>query len=545
MSGGGPSARHTSENDSHVTFETNVNATGKNKDVLAKHAERQPQTPAIVEDFPDGYRRVMTYKAFNGEVNRIANSLLRLGFKSGDRLAWCGRNSAEVLIVQQAIRKLGGQSVALNPRLTAHEVKLILEASEARFVWADEDATDLFLEVQTGGTESRLIVGYYEVADGQLRGEDITSGVTQEEPMGCAESPFGRPISFTSGTTGKPRGVMRPLLLPGCSELRLLAEMWGPAPHVCLTSGSLTHGGPGRTAMHALARGDTVIVQRKFDPVDWLRLVDLYKVTLSYCAPIIIRDVCNLPAEVKAGYDRSSIRCIVAGAARWPYRLKLMYREDFPNDTLWEVYGSTELGSTTVMRPAEHWDKPDACGKPVPGVDIVLVGPDGRRISTPYQRGLLYAKSDSLFEGYVGDQSAFEAARWGDGYFTSGDVAYFDEDGYFYICDREKDMIVSGGVNIYPGEIEAVVETCAGVLECAVVGVPDDRWGEVVHAVIIPKETGQLSAEIVIAHCRTYLAPYKLPRSIEFVSELPRTSSGKVRKRDLRSRYWAGTGRSV
>jgi len=256
--------------------------------------------------------------------------------------------------------------------------------------------------------------------------------------------------------------------------------------------------------------------------------------------------VCSLPEEVKARYDRSSIRTIFAGAARWPYALKLKYRNDFPEDTLWEIYGSSETGSVTVVRPEQHWDKPESCGKPVPGVVVVLIGEDGEPITEPHREGLLYCKSDNLFIGYEGDEEAYQSACWGDGYITVGDVAYFDQDGFYYICDRAKDMIVSGGVNVYPAEVETVLDRCPGVGESAVFGIPDDKWGEVIHAVIV-RELGEASPteSEVIDHCRKFMAAYKVPRSIEFAGDLPRTAVGKIRKAELRQRHWAAVGRRI
>jgi len=204
-----------------------------------------------------------------------------------------------------------------------------------------------------------------------------------------------------------------------------------------------------------------------------------------------------------------------------------------------------------VMAPHEHWGKPESSGKAVDGVDIVLVDENGEVVVKPYVRGVLYAKCDSMLATYDGDEQAFREASWEGGHFTVGDIAYFDEDGFYYICDRQKDMIVSGGVNVYPAEIEAVLDSCPGVFESAVIGIPDPDWGERVHALVIRRDgaDGADGADVtereIIGYCREHLAGYKVPRSVEFVGDFPRTPVGKILKRVLRQRYWADSGRSV
>jgi acyl-CoA synthetase (AMP-forming)/AMP-acid ligase II len=515
------------------------------QDILSVLARKHPDKPAVIDDRPDGTVESVTFAQFNRRVNKLANALLTGGLRAGERVVWCSRNSTEPLILQQAARKLQAQSVALHPRATRTEAVLILNAAKAALLFVEPDLADTFAGIENE-TDVRSVVSFGDSrAAGVLPAAELTANASDAEPDAMPGDPFVSTISFTSGTTGKPKGVIRGPMPPGSSEARLLDRIWGPKPHVYLTSGSWSHGGPGGHGMRALLRGDTVIMQRRFDPEDWLRLVEKYKVSYSYCAPTIIRQVCNLPDEVKRRYDISSIRVIFAGAAKWSYALKLAYRRDFPENTLWEIYGSTELASNTVMGPAEHWGKPESCGKAVEGVDIVLVDENGDVVAKPYERGILYAKCDSMLATYDGDNQAFREASWGDGYFTVGDIAYFDEDGFYYICDRQKDMIVSGGVNIYPAEIEAVLDSCPGVFESAVIGIPDPDWGERVHALVIARDGAEVTEQGIIDYCREHLSGHKVPRSVEFTGDFPRTPVGKILKRVLRQRYWADSGRSV
>ena len=224
--------------------------------------------------------------------------------------------------------------------------------------------------------------------------------------------------------------------------------------------------------------------------------------------------------------------------------MKQAYLADFPADSLWEVYGSTELGVNTVLSPSDQLTRPGSCGLPAPGVEIVLMDDDGVPVTETGAPGELFVRSRSVFATYYKAEDKYEADRRGD-YHTVGDVAYRDEDGYVYICDRKKDMIISGGMNIYPAEIEAALEQHPGVFDVAVFGVPSEQWGEAVHAAVVPQPGHALSEEDVIAFSRQHLAGYKIPRSVSFLDELPRTGSGKLLKRELRAPYWAGYSRQV
>ena len=235
----------------------------------------------------------------------------------------------------------------------------------------------------------------------------------------------------------------------------------------------------------AQALGQTVIVQRKFDPEDWLRLVDKYKVTSTFCAPTPIRMICNLPDDVKAKYDVSSMRRMIANAAPWSFALKQMYLADFPADSLFEVYGSTELGVNCVLRPEDQLRKPGSCGQPAPMVEIKLFDDDGNEVTGtgPEHTGELFVKSPSVFADYYKQHDKYDddSARLPD----RRRHRLPRRRGLLYICDRKKDMIISGGMNIYPAEIEAALEAHPDVLEAAVFGIPSEEWGESVHAVVV------------------------------------------------------------
>ena len=235
----------------------------------------------------------------------------------------------------------------------------------------------------------------------------------------------------------------------------------------------------------------------------------------------------------------SSMRVMVANAAPWPFALKEAYVEDFPPESLWEVYGSTELGVNTVLAPDDQLRKPGSCGRPAPMVEIALFDDDRNLITEPHLPGEVFIRASSVFETYHKAHDRYQADEH-DGWHTVGDIAYRDEEGFYFICDRKKDMIISGGMNIYPAEVEAALERHPLVYEVAVIGVPSDDWGESVMAVIVPKtpeSSTPLTVEDVEGFARTQLAGYKVPRFIEFIDEIPKTGSNKILKRALRERF--------
>jgi acyl-CoA synthetase (AMP-forming)/AMP-acid ligase II len=319
---------------------------------------------------------------------------------------------------------------------------------------------------------------------------------------------------------------------------------------VYITTGPLYHSGPLGFMTLAYGLGQTVVVQRKFDPEDWLRLVETYRCSSTFSAPTPIRTVCNLPADVLDRYDRSSMRIMIANAAPWSMALKHRYLEVFRPDSLFEVYGSTELSINTILLPADQLRKPGSCGKELPMVEIRLYDDDGNIVTGvgPEATGELYVRSGSVFDDYYKQPDKF-ADDHRDGFQTVGDIAYRDEEGYFYICDRKRDMIISAGVNIYPAEVEAALELHPEIYEAAVFGIPSEEWGETVHAVIVPRPGSALAdsrdAGTVVDHARQHIAGFKVPRSISWMDELPKTGSGKILKRELRAPYWSGEHSNV
>jgi fatty-acyl-CoA synthase/long-chain acyl-CoA synthetase len=514
-------------------------------DHLSLYASSQPDKPAVIDDRPGANIVWWTYAELEAEANRLANVLASLGVGPGEKVIWCGPNSPQVVAVISATRKLGAVAVPLNHRLTAAEARYIVTHSDACAAYADAEYAHLIPAPHDGpvGNLRHVLVHSGAVPAGML-GHDLVARAPAEPPVRATEG-TGATMIYTSGTTGQPKGAYRKMT-DQSTAVALIGLIGYTPDDIYLTSGPLYHSGPLAFMSAGLILGQTIIIQRKFEPEDWLRLVDTYQVTSTFSAPPLIRLVCALPTEVKARYDRSSMRIMLANAAPWSFALKQAYLADFPPDSLWEVYGSTELGVNTVLEPADQLRKPGSCGRPAPGVEIRLLDADGNEIAGagPAHAGELYIRSTAVFNEYYKQPESYRAAMHGD-FHTVGDIAYRDEEGYYYICDRKTDMIITGGMNVYPAEIEAALEQHPGIFDVAVFGIPSEQWGEQVHATVVLAPGASLTEADVIAFARQQLAGYKCPRSVSFAGELPRTGSGKLLKRELRAPYWAGRTRQI
>jgi acyl-CoA synthetase (AMP-forming)/AMP-acid ligase II len=514
------------------------------EDFLSAYASSQPDKPGVIDDRPDGTVTVWTYAELEAQSNRVANLLVTLGAKRGTKVLWCGPNSPGVVALVNAARKIGAVAVPLNYRLTAEEAAYIIDHSDAEIAYADYEHAPMFAALKDRLPKLRQVIAFGGPApDGLLTDADIAAAPSTAPAQ--SEGGGGTMI-YTSGTTGRPKGAIR-TGPQDPSVLGALLNLFGYRPDdVYITSGPLYHSGPGAFMAAGLLFGQTILVQRKFDAEDWLRLVDKYKGSSTFSAPALIRMVCALPKEVKDRYDRSSMHVMIANAAPWSYALKQQYVADFPPESLFEVYGSTELGVDTVLLPADQLRKPGSCGQPAPGIEIRLFDDLGNEVTGtgPGHAGEVFVRSRGVFDTYYKNDASYDSGSRGD-FHTVGDVAYWDDEGYLYICDRKSDMIISGGMNIYPAEIEAALEENPDIYDVAVFGIPSGDWGEAVHATVVPAPGSSLTAAEVTAFAREHLASYKVPRSVAFASELPRTGSGKILKRELRAPYWAGRSAQV
>jgi len=506
-------------------------------DPLAAHAQTWPDKAAVIEGDD-----VSSFAAFNAEINRLANGLRAIGLRPGERAVWCGPNSREVLTFVHAARKIGLVSVPLAYRFTAEEMAYVIDNSDAALVIVDAEEAGKIAEVRDGLADVREVVVFRDegrVAPGFRRWDDVVALGSDAEPE-LEQTGFGATMIYTSGTTGKPKGALRTasdptLILALIQELRLQ-----PGNEVHVTTGPLYHSGPLAWASLTHTLGGTVVVMRKFDPELWVDLVTKHKVTNTFSAPTQLKRIVALPPGSLARLDLSSMRSLVANAAPVPYALKQEIYEKLGDWFLFEVYGSTELGVDTVMRPEDQLRKPGSCGRPYGGIEILILGDDGKPAPMG-EPGEMYIRTPLAMDGYHRtEEQLHEVGVEGGGWKSVGDIARVDDEGFVSICDRAKDMIISGGVNIYPAEIEAVLHEHPDVMDAAVFGIPDEEWGEKVHAVVQPRAGHAIDMADIEAFASQRLAGYKRPRSWELRDELPRTESGKLLKRVLRDEHWVG-----
>jgi long-chain acyl-CoA synthetase len=351
---------------------------------------------------------------------------------------------------------------------------------------------------------------------------------------------------YTSGTTGKPKGVVHATMEPEIGHLSMtgFAGLWGFGPDdVHLVVGPLYHTAPGGYGTMSLHAGSTVVVMERFDAEDALATIARRRVTTSHMVPVNFVRILALPEEVRRRYDLSSLRKVLHAAAPCPEDLKRRMLEILPAGSLWEYYGATE-GPGTIISPEEWLRKPGSVGRAFPSVEIRIRDDEGRDLP-PGEVGLIFVSTVAGRGFRYHNAPEKTAAAYRGDFFTVGDVGFLDEDGYLFICDRKADMVISGGVNIYPREIEEALHRHPSVVDAAVFGVPDEQWGESLHAVVELRPGAKTGEGDLAAFCREHLAGYKCPRSFELVAELPRDPNGKVLKRNLRDPHWRGRDKKI
>jgi acyl-CoA synthetase (AMP-forming)/AMP-acid ligase II len=519
-------------------------------DVLKLHADGTPDKHAVIVDASHGARSsVTTFAELNQLVNQLVHGLRAAGARQGDRLVWCGPNSLEIIAVIHAARKAGLVAVPLSYRFNSDEMQYVIDNSDATLVIADAEHAPLVEAARARLPKVRAYVGFVatetpaELPADWLSWSDVIDSQPDDEPSAPDASSVGAQMLYTSGTTGKPKGALRTTSNRDI-VFALLAELGlqlGNEVHI--TTGPMYHSGPLAFASINHTLGAPIVVLRRFDPVAWLAAVKLHGATNSFSAPTQLKRVVSLPPEDLAHADLSSMRCLIANAAPVPYALKEEIIEKLGNGFLFEVYGSTELGIITVLKPEDQLRKPGSCGKPYGGIEFRIVKDDGT-VAAPRENGELFMSTGLAMDGYhrTDEQlSEYEEGLWK----SVGDIAYADEEGYLYICDRKKDMIISGGVNIYPAEIEAVIYQHPGVMDVAIFGVPNDEWGESVYCIVQAKVPGELDLTDLEEFVSARVAGYKRPRGYELRDELPRTDAGKLLKRVLRDEYWKDRTQSV
>jgi long-chain acyl-CoA synthetase len=510
---------------------------------IAAFAKRSPTKPALV----DGERSI-TFAELESRVNQLARALQRRGLQPGDRIASALSNRFEWFEVAAAATRIGVTVVPISWRNMHDEVAYLVEDSGSAVIFAEPDAAEVM-----GGLPAIFVGDQYE---DMLLAEDSGPLTTAVE----------RPVIgfryYTSGTTGRPKAIegelptgealaaLRTMFSPpvpsgvlGVGEVRPLGRgqtdgLEGP-DEVHLLVGPTYHTAPGTFANRALHYGQTVVVMRHFDAEECLRLIQERGVTWSHMVPINFVRILKLPEAVRHSYDLSSVRRILHAAAPCPVEVKREIMELFDPGTIYEYYGATE-GLATVC-PADEWAvRPGTVGRAAPGIEVRIYDDDGNPLPAG-SVGTVYFSTVMRFS-YAGAPEKTEQA-WRGEFFSAGDMGYLDEDDYLFLTDRKIDLIISGGANVYPAEVEGVLIMHPAVADVAVFGVPDPEWGERVHAVV--QERSPVTGNELVHFCRQKLAHYKCPSSVEIVESLPRDPNGKIRKRLLRDKYWTESGKRI
>jgi long-chain acyl-CoA synthetase len=495
---------------------------------LAYWATRNPDHPAIISTHGD-----RTFAQLNARANQLARALRARGAVAGDAIAVMVSNRPEFAEVIAAAQRIGLRTTTINWHLTVDEAAYIVDNCEATVFVADARFRAVAADAATraAGVRVRLSIGGatdgfedYEVA---LDGED---GADVDDPVA------GSSMLYTSGTTGRPKGVHRERAPATTSALPPLGYVPGESLHLC--TGPLYHAAPLAFSLSLpFTSGVGVVLMDGWSPEETLRLIETHRISHSHMVPTMFHRLLALPDDVRAERDVSSLRNVLHGAAPCPVAVKRAIIEWW-GPVLVEYYAATE-GVGTFVTSDDWLQRPGTVGKPVNADHIRIL--DDHGVEVPAGTiGTVYLKAPETGRfGYYKDPDK-TAGTYRDDYFTMRDVGYLDEDGYLFLTDRSADLIISGGVNIYPAEVEAELLGHPSVGDVAVIGVPDDEWGERVVAVVEVQSgvepTPALASEL-IDHCRANLAHFKCPRAIDFVDSLPRTDSGKLYKRRLRDEY--------
>lgn len=489
---------------------------------IARHGQERPSATALI--LGDERR---TYGELDDRTNRLAHVLRNLGAAEGSNVAAVLPNGFEFFETALATSRLGAGFLPVNWHLKADELSWILGDSHAAVVVTDHERLAAVRAAADALGCPVLVVG--EAYEQEL-------ATIEDGAASLPSAPSWTPVFYTSGTTGRPKGVVHGRFTPDAVRAGQEGQrqLWSwSADDVHIISGPAYHAGPGGWTMTALYVGATTVILPSWDAREWLRLVAAHRVTRSFMVPAHFIRILEVPDDERARFDVSSLRLIVHGAAPCPVAVKRRIMEALAPAEIWELYGMSEGGATRIG-PDEWRQRPGSVGKPWPGVEVRILNEAGEDLP-PGEDGLIFVlpAGGSRFR-YHGDPEK-TASAWRDQGFTVGDVGHLDDDGYLYITDRVADMVISGGVNIYPREVEEALHRHPAVVDCAVFGIPDPRFGESLCAVVECRAPA--TPEELAAHCRTLLADFKCPPRIDVVASLPRDPAGKVVKRHLREAY--------
>lgn len=505
-----------------------------------RHADTRGSEAAII--FGD---RRWTWATFHDAVLRTVAALRAEGFAVGDRIAFLGLNSDVYLILLQACYRAGFVAAPINWRLTPSEIEYLMRDSGARALIVDSE----FLP-KIHALSAAALPPLIQVSDA----EDVsfTDWIASRDPDGSAPELDPETVGvllYTSGTTGFPKGALlrQRNLFAGFRDMVATGESWGvwDSETVTMVATPIFHIGGTGSVTQGLIAGAAIVVMPRPDVRGMIDAIRDHRVTRFFAVPAMLAMFLDHPASASA--DFSSVRVLSYGASPIPLDVLRRSMRAFPNAEFIQLYGMTETAGVATWLPAADHDlngnaRMASCGKPYVGTEIAILSRAGEALP-PGIVGEIAIRSGCVMLGYIGNPEATAAAIV-DGLYRTGDAGFLDADGYLFIHDRVKDMIVSGGENVYPAEIERVLGDHPAVRDCAIIGVPDERWGEAVMAFIV-SAGDYAEAEELREYLRTHLAGFKIPKRFAFVEELPRNASGKVLKRELRKPFWENQSRQV
>jgi fatty-acyl-CoA synthase len=510
-------------------------------DISRIHAADRPDAVAL-----DFNGRETTFGEIDVRASRVAQGLIGLGQKPGARVGYLGKNTDRYLEVLLGAFKARAVIVGVNWRLAPPEIAYVLNDAHCEVLFVAKEFYGAIDKIRGDCPQLKTVIAMDGGHEGWPAYEDWRDRQSAVDPN-LPVAPDDDVIQlYTSGTTGHPKGVM----LTNANYLAIIqaAEEMGVGAYrpddVVLIAMPFFHVAGVNIGLFSLAQGARGIVLADIDPQVILRLIETKKVTYAFLVPAVILFLTQQPNVRQT--DFSSLKLISYGASPIAADLLLSAREIMGCEFM-QVYGLTETtGGGTTLDPQDHdpaRGKLRSCGRPSPGHDIRVVDAEGRELPAG-DVGEIQIRAPNVMKGYWNKADASAKALEG-GWFRTGDAGYFDKDGYLYIHDRVKDMIVSGGENIYPAEVENAIFGHPAVADVAVIGVPDEKWGEAVKGIIVKKPGVAVDAADIIAYARDRIAGYKLPKSIDFVDTLPRNPTGKILRRELRAPYWEGRARQV
>jgi len=485
-----------------------------------------------------------------------------LGLQPGDGVAIYLRNDYPFFEASLGASSLGVYPVAVNWHYTPAEAQYLLEDSGVRVLVIHADLLAPIRSVIPAGVTVLVVpvpdairnaygltADACRVPEGEL---DWLSWRAQFADAARPPAPMPSTIIYTSGTTGRPKGVRRPTATPEQAAVagRMLGQSYGFTEyqgrgHEITTAivGPIYHSAPNAHAMFCFRQGANIEILPRFDPEELLAAIERRRITHLNMVPIMFNRLLKLPEDVRARYDLSSLRFVAHAAAPVSPPIKRAMIEWW-GPVINEYYGSTEMGNVTFCSSAEWLSHPGTVGRPMPGAVVKVIDADGNPLP-PREVGEVIGRMQGSTDFTYQNDDEKRRRMEKQGLVTPGDVGYFDEDGYLYLCDRANDMIISGGVNVYPAEIEAELHKHPDIADCAVFGIPDEEFGEAICAYIQPQPGRALHEADLRTWLRQQVAGYKMPKVWEFVGELPREDSGKIFKRKLRAPYWENAGRNI